>query len=103
MMDGGDADGCGVEGEVGGEQRVDRREGRNVVGRAEGRAALGDRFYERDQLHELRLSKFEFAIDAKVIAPEGAGANDCDAQRRHGYFCAAVPGNGDSTAIRQRV
>ncbi len=103
MMDGGDADGCGVEGEVGGEQLVDRREGRDVVGRAEGRAALGDRFYERGQLNKLRLSKFEFAINAKVIAPEGAGADDCDAQWRHGYFCAPVPGSGDSTATRQRV
>lgn len=102
-MDSGDADGCGVEGEVGGEQLGDRREGWDVVARSEGGAAFGDRFYNRSQLNELRLSDFELAINTKVIAPEGASANDCDAQRRHGYFCAAAPGSGDSTATRQRV
>jgi hypothetical protein len=54
-------------------------------------------------LDELRVSEFKFAIDAKVIAPEGAGADDGDAQWWHGYFCAAAPGSGDSTAMRQRV
>jgi hypothetical protein len=49
------------------------------------------------------MSEFEFAVDAKVIAPEGAGADDGDAKRWHGYFCAAAPGSGDSTALRQRV
>ena len=103
VMDGGYADGCGVEGQVGGEHLSERREGWDVVGRGEGRATLGDRFNERYQLNELRLSDFELAIDAKVIAPEGASANYCDAQRRHGYFCAAAPGSADSTAMRQRV
>jgi hypothetical protein len=51
----------------------------------------------------LGLGDFEFAIDAKVITPEGARAHNCDAKRRHGYFCAAAPGRGDSTATRQRV
>jgi hypothetical protein len=49
------------------------------------------------------MSKFELAVDAEMIAPEGAGADDGDAQNRHGYFCAATPGSGDSTATRQRV
>jgi hypothetical protein len=65
--------------------------------------ALGDGFNERDELDELGLGDFEFAIDAKVITPEGARAHNCDAKRRHGYFCAAAPGRGDSTATRQRV
>ena len=102
VMDGGNADGRGVEGKVGGEQIGERGEGWDVVGSSEGGTALGDRFDERGQLNELRLSDFELAIDAKVITPEGASANDCDTQRRHGYFCAA-PGSGDSTATRQRV
>ena len=54
-------------------------------------------------MDEVRVSELEFAIDAKVIAPEGAGTDDSDAKRRHGYFWAAVPGSGDSTAMRQRV
>jgi hypothetical protein len=49
------------------------------------------------------MSGFEVAIDTQVIAAEGAGTDDCNAQRRHGYFWAAVPGSGDSTATRQRV
>jgi hypothetical protein len=49
------------------------------------------------------MSEFELAVDTKMIAPEGTGADDGDAQRGHGYFCAATPGSGDSTASRQRV
>ena len=103
VMDGGDADGCGVEGEVGGEEFGERCEGWDVIGRGKEGAALGVGFDERGELNEFGVSKFELAVDAKVIAPEGASANDGDAQRWHGYFCAAVPGSGDSTATRQRV
>jgi hypothetical protein len=102
VMAGGDADGSGVEGEVCGEKLGDGGEGGDVVGRGEGRAALVEGIDERYELNELRMSEFEFAIDAKMITPEGAGADDGDAKRRHGYFCAAVPGSGDSTATRQR-
>jgi hypothetical protein len=49
------------------------------------------------------MSEFELAVDAKVVAAEGAGADDGDAERRHGYFWLAAPGRGDSTATRQRV
>jgi len=51
----------------------------------------------------LRMGEFKLAVDAKVISPEGARADDGDAKRRHGYFCAAEAGSGDSTAMRQRV
>jgi hypothetical protein len=51
----------------------------------------------------LGVGDFELAIDAEVIPPEGARAHNGDAKRGHGYFCAAVPGRGDSTATRQRV
>ena len=66
-------------------------------------AALGVGFDEGGELDEFGLSGFELAVDAKVIAAEGAGADDGDAQRGHGYFWAAAAGSGDSTASRQRV
>ncbi len=102
-MDGGDADGCGVEREVGGEEFGEGREGGDGVGRGDGGAARCVGFDESRELNELGMSKFELAVDAKMIAPKGAGADDGDAQRRHGYFCAATSGSGDSTATRQRV
>lgn len=49
------------------------------------------------------MGELEFAIDAKMVAPKGPSTNDGDAKSRHDYFCAAVPGRGDSTATRQRV
>ena len=103
VMDGGDADGCGAEREVGGEEFGEGGEGRDVVGSGEGGAARCVGFDESGELNELGMSEFELAVDAKMIAPEGAGTDDGDAQRRHGYFCAATLGSGDSTATRQRV
>ncbi len=103
VMAGGDADGRGVERQVGGEQLGYGREGGNVVGGGAGAATLGEGINERDELDEVGMSDLEFAIDAKVITPEGTRADNCDAKRRHGYFCAATPGSGDSTATRQRV
>ncbi len=86
-----------------GNQVADGGEGRDAVGGEVEGAPLRDRIHERDELDELGLSGFELAIDAKVIAPEGARAHNCDAKREHGYFCAGAPGRGDSTATRQRV
>ncbi len=103
VVEGGDADGSCVEGEVGGEDVGDGGEGGDVVGGGEGGAPLGEGIDESGELDEMRVSELEFAIDAKVIAPEGTGADDGDAKRRHGYFWAAAPGSGDSTATRQRV
>jgi hypothetical protein len=42
---------------------------------------------------------FQLAVDAEMIAAEGAGADDGDAKGWHGYFFGA----GDSTASRQRA
>ena len=103
MVDGGDADGCGVEGEMRGEEFGDRREGGDVVGGGEGGATCVVGLDESGELNELRVSLFEFAIDTEMIAPEGAGADDSYAQRRHGYFFAVVSGSGASTASRQRA
>ena len=45
---------------------------------------------------------FQFAVDTKVVAPEGAGSYNDDTDRGHGYFFAAG-GMGASTASRQRA
>ena len=81
VMHCGHADGCGVERQVSGEEIWKRREGWNGVRRGESRAAPGVGFDERGELNEFRVSKFQLAIDAEVIAPEGASANDSNAQR----------------------
>jgi hypothetical protein len=86
VVGGGDADGGGPEVEVGGEQVGDGGEGREVVGGGEGCAALVDPLVERCELDEVGVSEFEFAIDAKVIPPEGARAHDGDAKGRHATF-----------------
>ena len=103
VMDGGDADGCGVEGEMRGEEFFDRREGGDVGGGGEGGTARCVGFDKCGEVNELGVSLFELAIDAEMIAPEGAGADDGYAKRRHGYFFAVVPGTEDSTASRQRA
>ena len=54
-------------------------------------------------MNKIRVSLFKLAIDAEMIAPEGAGADDGYAQRRHGYFFAAMSESGASTASRQRA
>lgn len=102
-MDGGDADGCGVEGEIRGEEFGEGREGGDVVGGGEGGAATGVGFDESGEVNELGVSLFELAVDAEMVAPEGAGADDGYAQRGHGYFLAEVSGSGASTASRQRA
>jgi hypothetical protein len=48
------------------------------------------------------MCEFELAVDAEVVAPEGAGADDDYAKGRHGYLAAGATA-GDSTARRQRA
>ncbi len=79
VVGGGDADRGGIERQVGGEEFGDGGEGGDVVGSGVGGAALGEGVDERCELDELRQSEFEFAIDAQVITPEGAGTDDGDA------------------------
>ena len=86
VVGGGDADGGGLEVEVGGEQVGDGGEGGDVVGGGEGFAALDEGVDERCELDEVGVSEFELAIDAKVIPPEGARAHDGDAKGRHATF-----------------
>ena len=98
VVGGGDADGCGVECEVGGEQFGDVGEGGDVVGGGVGGAALGDGVDERYELDEVRVSEFQFAVDAKVIPPKGSGADDCDAKGWH----ATSALRNRAAAIRRR-
>lgn len=79
VMDGWDADGCGVEGQVCGEKFGEGREGWDAIGRGKEGAALRDGFYECRELNEPGMSELELAVDTKVIASEGASANDSDA------------------------
>lgn len=83
VVDGGHADGGGVEGEAGGEEIVDCGEGMDVVGGVGG-AARGVGLDECDELDELGVCGGELAVDAQVVATEGAGADDGDAKRWHG-------------------
>ncbi len=62
-------------------------------------AARGVGVDEGDELDERWVGLFELAIDAEMVAAEGAGADDGYAKRGHGYFF----GVGDSTASRQRA
>jgi hypothetical protein len=76
VVDGRDADGCGVEWQICGKQFCERREGGNVVGSGEAGAASGVGFDKSGELNEFRVSVFELAVDAEMIAPEGASPND---------------------------
>jgi hypothetical protein len=115
VMDGGHADGCGVDlakphlrSEMWGtricgwilgiEKGVERCEGGDLELGSQGFAALGVEFYEPRECNEIGVRLLEFAVDAKVVTPEGAGADDGDTKRSHGYFFAGV-----STASRQRA
>ena len=104
VVDGGDADGCGVEGEVGGEEIGDGREGGDVAGGGEGGASIGVGFDEGGEMNEVGVSELELAVDAEMIAPEGTGADDGYVERGHDYFLADDgAGTGASTAARQRA
>ncbi len=61
-------------------------------------AAGGVGFDEGGELDEGGVGEFELAVDAEVVAPEGAGTDDGYAEGWHRYFLA-----GDSTASRQRA
>jgi hypothetical protein len=86
VMEGGDADGCGVEVELRGEEVVDGREGGDVAGGGYGGAARRVGFDEGGEVDELGVSLFELAVDAEMIAAEGAGPDDGYAERRHGLL-----------------
>lgn len=101
VMNGRNADGGGVDGEGCSEEIVDGGEAGDVVEAGRARAELRVRLDERGELDVLGVRGFELAVDAKVIAAEGSGANDCEAKRSHGYFFAAE--TGASTASRQRA
>ena len=77
-MDGGDADGCGIERACGGEAGVDGFEGGNVeVQRGFG----GDGGIAVDDGCELDrfAGALELAVDAEVVAPEGSRTDNGDA------------------------
>jgi hypothetical protein len=97
VVDGGHAHRCGVDW-MGIEKGVERCEGGNLELGSQGFAALGVEFHKARELNQLGVRLLEFAVDAKVVTPEGAGADDGDAKRGHGYFFAGV-----STASRQRA
>jgi hypothetical protein len=101
VVDGGDADGGGVDGGWRGEELLDGGEGRDVVGSGVGLAARGVGVDDGGELEEVGVSGLQLAVDAEVIAAEGAGADDGDAKWGHGGYLAV--GVGDSTASRQRA
>jgi hypothetical protein len=75
----------------GGQEFVDGGEGGDVVEGGEVVAAGGVGFDQGGQMDEVGVGLFELAIDAQVVAPEGAGTDDGYAERWHeGYFLAGV-------------
>jgi hypothetical protein len=64
----------------GGEEIGDGGEGGDVVGGGEFGATGGVGFDERGELEEIGVRGLELAVDAEVVAPEGAGADDGDAK-----------------------
>jgi hypothetical protein len=93
-----DADGCGVDGigvcdpahvamglrhKRGTEQVCDGGEGGDVVESGKVVAAGGVGLNEGGELDEVGVGEFEFAVDAEVVAPEGAGTDDGYACGRH--------------------
>jgi hypothetical protein len=97
VVKGGHAYRCGID-FLRIEKGVERCEGGDLELGSQGFAALGVDFHEARELNHLGVRLLEFAVDAKVVSPEGAGADDGDAKRCHGYFFAGV-----STASRQRA
>ena len=97
----GHADACGVDVRLCWEEFVDRGEGWHSILRSEVGTASGIGFDDCGEADEIRVREFELAINAEVVAPEGAGTDDGNAKGRHRYFFAE--GVGDSTASRQRA
>jgi hypothetical protein len=100
VVDGGDADGGGMERACGGEGFLDGWECGDVEvlrGLGEGCGVGVDDGGELNGLAGL----LEFAVDAEVVSAEGSGSDDGDAEWLGGghYFFAA----GASTASRQRA
>ncbi len=101
VVDGGNADAGGVRAELLA-QVLHGGEGGDVVEGGEVVTASGVWFDEGGEVDEPGMSEFELAVDAEVVAPEGAGTDDGYAYGRHLGYLAAV-GVGDSTAWRQRA
>jgi hypothetical protein len=110
MMDGGNGDCCRIESEIGGDKFVHRRKNRNrVLGSGFGGSGR-IRFDCRDKSYA-QPRRFQLTIDAEVVAAEGAGSGNGDAQDGADCYCPApcgpVPafscvGCLPSTALRQR-
>lgn len=98
VVDGGNGDGGGVEAQIGFQKLFDRRkDGDAVLGFGFGGVA-GVGVDGRGKL-DACAGLFQFAIDTKVVAPEGSGAGNGDTQLGAAcYFSAPFP----STALRQR-
>ena len=82
-MNGGDADGGRIYGGVRGQKLVDRSEGGNGVAGGCGRARCGVGVYDGRELHFGGGRGFELAVDAEMVAAEGTGPDDGDAEGRH--------------------
>jgi len=106
MMDGRHGDAGSIEIEIGGEEFFDGGKDRDLVLRGcfPGASRIGlDGGNKRDAL----TGRFQFAIDAEMVAAECARAGDGDAQLISAGYCAASFSCGASrdspwTALRQR-
>ena len=99
-MDGGDADGRGVERACGCEGGFDSAECRDAEFLPGFLGDVGVAVDDGGELYGL-AALFKFAIDAKMVATEGSGSDDGDAEWLGGghYFLST----GASTAWRQRA
>lgn len=98
VVNGGNGDGGGVEMKVGGEERTNAGEDGDGVFFSGFGGAGRVRIYGGHESNT-EASRFQFAIDTKVIAAKSAGAGNGNAQDgRACYLVAPFP----STALRQR-
>jgi hypothetical protein len=92
----------GVEPEVGREQSFHRRKDGNAVLSLNLGGARGVRLDGGDQSYALR-GLFELAENAQVVAAEGTGSGDGNAQDGvSGYWAASLSPEPPSTVLRQR-
>jgi hypothetical protein len=106
MMDRGHGDAGGLKIEIGGEQLADGSKDRNLV---LCRGFLGASRIGLDGGNQRYafIGRFQFAVDAEMIAAECACARNCNAQLASaGYFAASfsceASGDFPWTALRQR-
>ena len=79
VLSGGHADGGRVETECSSVEFVCRSEGGDAVLRTELQATLCIGIDKSDELHQFGVRGLKFAVDAKVVAPEGARTDDGNA------------------------